>query len=69
MSRRDPKCIRVGNEVFLKTQIVKKMSEDIFALSNQLVAAYSNGYDAAEIDRIDRMINERSEIISQLTKS
>jgi hypothetical protein len=69
MSRRDPKCIRVGNEVFLKTQILKKMSEDIHALANQLVVSYSNGFESAEIERIDSMINERAEIISQLTKS
>lgn len=67
MSRRDLKHIRVGNEVFLKTQLLKKMSEEIYLLSENMVGVYASGYGKDEVARLEEMIRQRSEIITQLT--
>ncbi|MFC3149698.1 hypothetical protein ACFOEK_01510 [Litoribrevibacter euphylliae] len=67
MSRRDLKHIRVGNEVFLKTQLLKKMSEEIYLLSENMVGVYASAYGKDEVARLEEMIRQRSEIITQLT--
>jgi len=63
------KHIRVGDEVFLKTQVLKKMSEEIQMLSSNMVSLYASGYDEEELTRIEDMVRERAEIILQLTSS
>jgi len=63
------KHIRVGDEVFLKTQVLKKMSEEIQMLSSNMVSLYASGYDEEELTRIEDMVRERAEIILQLTNS
>ena len=67
MRRVELKHIRFGNEVFLKTQVLRMISEEIEVLTNRLVIFYSNGFNPDQIDHIDRMIRERAEVIYRLT--
>jgi len=69
MRRSELKHIRVGEEVFLKTQVLKRMSEEIQMLSGNMVSLYASGYDSEELTRIEDMVRERAEIILQLTNS
>jgi len=69
MRRSELKHIRVGEEVFLKTQVLKRMSEEIQMLSSNMVSLYASGYDSEELTRIEDMVRERAEIILQLTNS
>ncbi len=68
MSRLDLKHVRVGNEVFLKTQVLKKFSEEISFMAQHMVDLYSSGHGDREIEKIDAMIRDRAEVIVQLTE-
>ncbi|GAA3912200.1 hypothetical protein [Litoribacillus peritrichatus] len=67
MSRLDLKHVRVGNEVFLKTQVLKKLSNEIALMAQHMVDLYASGHDELEVERIDLMIKQRAEVIAQLT--
>lgn len=69
MRRSDLKHIRVGDEVFLKTQILKKMSDEILVLTDTMVGLYASGHDVDEVSRVKSMVKERAEIILQLTEA
>jgi hypothetical protein len=68
MLTNDLKHIRMGGEVFLKTQVLRKLSGEIESIVEQMVRLYASGHDGEEITRLDRMIKQRAEIMLQLTE-
>lgn len=69
MSELNCKHIRVGSEVFLKTQVLKKMSDEIHMLTNNMVNLYASGFSEDDVGRIEEMVRQRAEVILQLTGS
>lgn len=69
MSHQNLKHIRVGKEVFLKTQLLKKLSEEICLLSENMANIYASRYGKDDVSRLEVMIQQRSEIINQLTST
>ncbi|GLQ30970.1 hypothetical protein [Litoribrevibacter albus] len=67
MRGRDLKHIRVGNEVFLKTQVLKNLSKEIGVLVDRMATLYASGNGVNEVVRLERMIQQRADVINQLT--